>query len=191
MTTIATFGDAVEAHLARGRVEDAGIRTYLADENVTVMAWHLSNAIGGIKLQVADEDVSAALAALSGENGEESPEESDTETTTAILPAEPSATVDPVDTSAVEDEVEDVATSRELNAARALRGALTGFLIWPLQFYVFWLLLKILMSDERLNTRGRRNAIVATCVNIPFVLAMLLFLRSWGASILARNSWMH
>ncbi len=50
MQTIATFSDSIAANLAKGQLEDAGIDTYLADEQTVGMAWHLSIAVGGIKL---------------------------------------------------------------------------------------------------------------------------------------------
>ncbi len=65
LVTVGTFWNSVEAELARGRLEDAGIRAFLADETMVGMAWYLGNAIGGVKLQVGDGDAEAAREVLS------------------------------------------------------------------------------------------------------------------------------
>ena len=64
LATVATFRSPVEANLARNRLEAAGIEAFLADEETVGMVWHLTNALGGIKLQVGDRDVEEALAIL-------------------------------------------------------------------------------------------------------------------------------
>src|SRR5262249_49628477 len=53
LVTVATFWFPGEAHIVRCRLEAAGISVYIADEFTVTMDWFLSNAIGGIKLQVA------------------------------------------------------------------------------------------------------------------------------------------
>jgi hypothetical protein len=62
--TVATFWNPAEAHVVRSRLEAEGIRAYLADEMTVTMDWLLSNAIGGIKLQVAEKDAARALRVL-------------------------------------------------------------------------------------------------------------------------------
>ncbi len=56
MKTIATFSLPHEAHMLRMRLEGAGIPAFLQDENTVQMDWLYSNAIGGVKVQVAEED---------------------------------------------------------------------------------------------------------------------------------------
>jgi hypothetical protein len=58
--TIATFSKPEEAHLFRMRLEAAGIPAFVQDEYIVQMDWLYSNAIGGVRVQIADEDVSAA-----------------------------------------------------------------------------------------------------------------------------------
>lgn len=67
MVTVAAFFKPEEAHLARMRLEAAGIEAFLRDENFTQI-WGFSVDSGGVKLEVADEDAEAALAVL--ETGE-------------------------------------------------------------------------------------------------------------------------
>lgn len=68
-----------EALLAKSILDSAGIESFLGDQNIIRMDWFLSNALGGVKLRVREEDVEIAMALLnqtradaSGvENGEE------------------------------------------------------------------------------------------------------------------------
>ena len=70
MKTVATCSKAEEAHLVRTRLEAAGLRAFVQDESLVQMDWLYSNAIGGVRVQVADEDFEAAQAFLSADAGE-------------------------------------------------------------------------------------------------------------------------
>jgi hypothetical protein len=52
------------ALVAKSILDSAGIESFLADENVIRIDWFLSNALGGIKLCVREEDAEAAAALL-------------------------------------------------------------------------------------------------------------------------------
>lgn len=60
LETVAVFTGPWEAHIARGRLEAEGIPAYVIHENHIWAAWVLSNALGGVKLQVAVEDAERA-----------------------------------------------------------------------------------------------------------------------------------
>jgi len=64
MITVGTFSKPEEAHLLRGRLESGGVRAYIQDENLVQMNWLYSNAIGGVRVQIAEEDVEQAQAIL-------------------------------------------------------------------------------------------------------------------------------
>jgi hypothetical protein len=64
LVTLQHFRDIPEALLAKGKLESAGIECLLADGNVVRMDWLLSNAIGGIRLQVRQHDLESARALL-------------------------------------------------------------------------------------------------------------------------------
>ncbi|MBM81704.1 MAG: hypothetical protein CMJ78_14080 [Planctomycetaceae bacterium] len=68
LVTISTFSTQWQASIVRSQLEEEGITTFLSDSEAIGMAWHLRNALGGVKLQVADQDVERALSLL-----EESP----------------------------------------------------------------------------------------------------------------------
>lgn len=59
MVTVRSFSKPEEAHLFRTRLEAAGIPAYVQDEYMVQMDWLYSNAIGGVRVQVAEEDVEA------------------------------------------------------------------------------------------------------------------------------------
>ncbi len=64
LVTVREFRDLPEAVLAKGLLESAGIECFLADDNIVRMDWFYSNAVGGIKLQVNQEDAAAAIEVL-------------------------------------------------------------------------------------------------------------------------------
>jgi len=61
LVTIQTFDKSVYAHIIKAKLESEGIECFLIDENIVTMNWFLSNAVGGIKLQVKNSDVEKAL----------------------------------------------------------------------------------------------------------------------------------
>ena len=69
LVTVATFLGPGEAHLARSRLEAEGIHAYLADEYMVTMDWLVSNAVGGVKLQVAESNVDHARRILATKAG--------------------------------------------------------------------------------------------------------------------------
>src|SRR5215472_14010388 len=62
--TVGRFRDLSEALLAKGMLESAGIECFLADQDLVRMDWFYSNAIGGMRLQVKEEDTDAATEIL-------------------------------------------------------------------------------------------------------------------------------
>lgn len=56
LVLLRSFRDIPEAMLAKGRLDSAGIETFLADDNTVRMDWFWSNLIGGVKIMVASED---------------------------------------------------------------------------------------------------------------------------------------
>lgn len=54
LVTVASYTDAIQAHLARGRLEAEGIEAEVADEHYVSANWMMSNALGGVKLRVPE-----------------------------------------------------------------------------------------------------------------------------------------
>lgn len=69
MVTIAQCNKPAEAHALRLHLEAAGIPVFLADELTVAMDWLLSNAIGGVKVQVPEEYVEKATSLVEGFSG--------------------------------------------------------------------------------------------------------------------------
>ncbi len=61
---VRSYRDLPEALLAKGSLESAGIKSFLADDNIVRMDWFWSNLIGGVKLLVSPEDFDEATAML-------------------------------------------------------------------------------------------------------------------------------
>ena len=61
MVTIRHFGNMSEALLAQGCLDSAGIKTFLADENLARVEWPVTR---GLRLQVNAEDAETAIALL-------------------------------------------------------------------------------------------------------------------------------
>lgn len=53
-----------EAYIAHGFLESEGVKAFLQDEHLVRIFWLYTNAIGGLRLQVAQEDGERAFAIL-------------------------------------------------------------------------------------------------------------------------------
>ena len=65
MKNVATFSKPEDAHLLCAHLEGSGIPAFVRDGQTVSTDWALSNAIGGVKVEVADEYYDAALAVVS------------------------------------------------------------------------------------------------------------------------------
>jgi hypothetical protein len=59
-TTIASYHDPIEAHIACGRLRAEGIDAHVADDQMAVANWEWRLAVGGTRLRVADTDAERA-----------------------------------------------------------------------------------------------------------------------------------
>jgi hypothetical protein len=73
--TVETFRDHFPGIVARSALEAADIPCFLRDENTVRMDWGVSNAIGGMRLQVMQQDEESAREVLSGLAIEDLPED--------------------------------------------------------------------------------------------------------------------
>jgi hypothetical protein len=67
LVTIAKYLYPYEADLAKSRLEAEGIPAFAADEYIVRFDWFYSNAVGGIRLQVAEEDAELAMEILASD----------------------------------------------------------------------------------------------------------------------------
>ncbi len=176
LETVARFADPVEASMAKNCLEVAGIETSLADAETVSVAWQLSNALGGIKLQVAGPDAARARIVLREQRDDSTGDKRELTRdalTTTDAPGEGGEDPSPEDDGS--DDPEPEPTGREKNAERAFRGAVFGLLFFPLQFYASFLLLTVLFSSEALAGRSRGRAFVAAAINVTSMLILLGF----------------
>ncbi|HTX64544.1 MAG TPA: DUF2007 domain-containing protein [Opitutaceae bacterium] len=64
MRTIAAFTTIEEAYLLKSRLEGSGVAAFVRDEFTVAANPLYSNAIGGVKVEVADDDFDRALEVL-------------------------------------------------------------------------------------------------------------------------------
>lgn len=159
LVTVSTFDMPTEAHLAKGLLEANGLEVFLADELTVGVAWHLSNAVGGIKLQVAETDVERA---------------------TSILAAQEVSTIDVEGGLADLPEIEESESEPPSSAAdktvdRAVRAALLGLILFPffpLYFYSLWMLGRLLFSSQKVSPHKRRRIRLAALLNLPMLVIL-------------------
>ena len=64
LKTVAAYPTPIEANLARNRLEAAGIQAFLGDDMTVGWLWHLGTALHGVKVLVAESDLSRATEIL-------------------------------------------------------------------------------------------------------------------------------
>jgi hypothetical protein len=161
-TLVASFNTALEAEMARGRLEVDGIASRVLDGNTVGIAHHISNAIGGAKLMVSRSDLEAARAILFS----------------------PSALVDAPDgLEGPEQDPGELAkkpiTAND-NALAALRASILGLVVAPVIGQVWSSLLlvaRVLPNAEELDDKGKRHAAIAGVIDAS-VFALVGYLLS-------------
>lgn len=147
---VARYTSLHEAGIAQGLLESAGIRSTLDNETMVGMLWHLSNAIGGVRVRVSPADEEAARALLA--EGSDSAELAEPERNEAAAESdeEPAADDEPTE------------SAREALVRRALVSALLGFFIpVVLHLWALALLAQVPFAPGRLDGRRKlRCAIV-------------------------------
>ena len=64
LVTISTYSSAIDAHLAKNKLESEGILAFLFDENMVSLNPLYNISVGGIKLKTLQSDRAQALAVL-------------------------------------------------------------------------------------------------------------------------------
>lgn len=68
LKTVASYTNPIEAHIVRGRLECEEILAFVSHEHHIWANWSLSQALGGVKIQVVSEHVDNAIAVISDIN---------------------------------------------------------------------------------------------------------------------------
>ncbi len=177
IVTIARFTNPVEAALARSRLENAGIRAFLNNEEAAVIGWQLSSS-GTIELLVSEADLETAREALLYDP---LPEILAQERTVEQHPegiAEPdfrrlhrTGIITP---ETVEEEDDTPPDPYEERIDRAFRAALLGIFFFPIQFYTFYLLCRIVLDERPIPPSRQIKVWGAFLLCVPIVILMLL-----------------
>jgi hypothetical protein len=148
-TIVAAFNTVLEAEMARGRLEVDGIASRIVDGNTVGIAAHLSMALGGAKVVVAQRDLEAARAILFSTDAFD-----DDKLDEVALAAK--ATTAPV---VVED--------ADSDALRALKAAVFGLVFVPPvgQLYSLLVLAGLARRRHELSASARRYAVAALAID--------------------------
>ena len=197
LTTVAAFDEPGRANLARNVLEAAGIEAIIADSEIVAMDWLLSNAVGGIKVQVWEEDAERAAAVLEDEFGDEAGHASDAigeaELARQALaePPEEEIEVGPEEDEPVEEpELSDESRTpteekheRDEYARRLLYAAVFSLIVFPLAFYALYLFLNAALGPGPLSDRGRNRLLLGGVIMliwvVPFFLVVRILLWGW------------
>jgi hypothetical protein len=175
LVTIAGYSTLAEASMARDQLEAEGVKAVLADAEAVGMAWYLTSAFGGVKLQVMDVDVDRAISILGGDDvmpigdGESPPDEIGEGFER--------------DSDIADDEEPESPTDEVIN--RAFRAALLGVIFLPLQLYSVWLLLRIPRDHEPLSSENRRRVLAAVVLDTWMLVLFAVF--AWTVSLATRR----
>jgi hypothetical protein len=67
LVTLWRYRDLAEALVARAKLDSDAVWCVLADDNIVRLSWFWSNAMGGVRLQVEDNDAEHAMTLLAEE----------------------------------------------------------------------------------------------------------------------------
>jgi hypothetical protein len=185
LVTVATFDLPHKADLAKAALEEAGIAAEVNDREIVAMDWLLLNAVGGVKLQVAEEDAERALAVIepfthpgafeqpvSDEELERQAMEAPTEDEVRAAQSTPdggtaSEAVDPV-------------SDRERHATRAMWWMLGGVVCLPAWAVGMYHLLSAAFRSGELSANGRASLRFAGVLGVVITLLVVLAMtRIW------------
>lgn len=152
---IATFNNSLEANLSQQVLEEQGIESWLQDEATVNIAWYLTTAVGWIKLNVREQDREIARTILDEYQASviETSEDSDL-------------------TVEVEDESLSELTESEQILRRALRVALVGLILLPLQLYSLWLLLTLFRKGMPRTPRQKLTFVITLGLDLAVLIVL-------------------
>ena len=67
LITLWRYRDLPEALIAHSKLDAEGFDCFLADDNIVRLNWFISNAVGGVRLRVREDDCASALEVLAQE----------------------------------------------------------------------------------------------------------------------------
>jgi hypothetical protein len=175
LVTITTFGNPVEAEMARNHLEESGIHAVLDKTATAGMAWEQS----GVVLLVPESEVERARRALASLRRRRRYEEADYGRAGEHIQPR-SRRLPPADADEEEDDEITPASDADTMARRAWLSAVIGLLVLPplLHFYSLWWLLQLPGARDRLSQRGKLMAFGAGVLIGLVALGVFLLVRA-------------
>lgn len=164
LVVIATFNNSVEASLTQQLLEENEVVSWLKDEATVNVAWHLTIAVGSIKLMVREEEAHKAMAII--EEYQASLEDENSEN-------------DDLLTSDAEDEVLLELSPTDKTLQQALRVAVIGLILLPLQLYSLWLLLSLLWKRSPLTPRQQLKVVITLGLDLAVLIVIFGLISSF------------
>ncbi|BAZ15731.1 hypothetical protein NIES4071_76030 [Calothrix sp. NIES-4071] len=160
LITIATFGNSVEASLAKQLLEAEGIPAFIMDDDTASMAWHLTIALGWIKLKVLQSDVDNAVDILTAVDLIESYNEAPS--TSENIPSSETVRRHSSSTNSKSDKILD----------DAFNAAIIGLFLFPLcvmQLYSLLLLVFLIFTGWKISANRQLKAAVTFLLNLLMI----------------------
>lgn len=186
LVTVATFDMLHKAELAKAALEDAGIRAEVNDAEVVSMDWLLLNAVGGVKVQVAEADAERALQVIEPftRPGVFQQPVSDEELERQAL-AEPTEdevrAMQAAQGGGSDSGADDPRSERDNLASRAMWWMVGGLFCTPAWAVGVYYLLTASFRSGPLSANGRINLRVAGVIAFVTTLIILLVMtRTWN-----------
>ena len=186
LVTVATFDMPHKAELAKIALEEVGIRAEVNDREIVAMDWLLLNAVGGIKVQVAEADAERALRAIEPFTRpgvfEQPVSDEELERQALAAPTEDEVRASEAAANSGRDpEAADPGSDRERSATRALWWMVGGVFCTPAWAVGLYYLLTAAFSSGPLSASGRINLRVAgVLAAVTTLLVVLMMTRVWN-----------
>lgn len=175
LVTISTFPTPIEANIAKNRLENEGVPSFVNDEATVGIAWHLGNALGGIKVQVAEKDAERARSILAdGQRPEITREDRGADDQDRQANVDDGADREYVkDGWAGNDGAEDQWVDRGPDVGEAsnlaFRVSMLGLLFPPLQLYSLWLLGGVFLGSQPLSPSQKKRCLLTLFIDLPVI----------------------
>jgi hypothetical protein len=178
--TVATFASVGEAEVARMMLEGHGVTCFLDGAELVNMVWLASNAVGGVKLQVAADQAAKAEQLLARRQRAHAVDDYGLAT-----PQRPAHPAEPEDETEVEPDEPTSADSADFLVQRAWRAALLGLVLCPPLLHLWSLLLLAEAATRETPVsgthRGKMMGALAIDLAVLFLGAVLYVI--WTLSV--------
>jgi hypothetical protein len=177
---VGTYDTALQANAFRASLEGHGIPAFLENERAVETQWLWSNAVGGVRLLVPAADCERALAILAAarDDLQKSPidEDEDDDLNDDYT--------DEGDEDAIEgeeyaaqphDETYAELSQRERDAFQALKLAVIGLMLCPLQLFVPYYVVRALAGSTPMRGRYYFCLAGAVLIQLPFLVGVMVF----------------